>query len=562
MHRTLWRLLKRYQIPVFLFVNKMDQEGTDREKLLRELQSRLDQRCVDFTQAAEAAGTENGTVEGREQFWENAAMCSEDLLEEYLETGRVEEEHIARAVWEREIFPCFFGSALKLQGVDGLLAGIHKYALAPAYPEQFGARVYKIGRDTTGNRLTYLKVTGGELKVKMQVGNAASARTDEAWEEKVDQIRIYNGAQYTMADKVTAGDVCAVTGLTRTFVGQGLGFEAENELPMLEPVLTYQLMLPEGCDAFQTLSKLRQLEEEEPQLHLVWNESTKEIHVQVMGEVQIEVLKSQILERLGLEVEFGTGSIIYKETIAEPVEGIGHFEPLRHYAEVHLLMEPGERGSGLQFASLCSSDDLDTNWQRLVLTHLEEKRHVGVLTGSEITDMRIMLIAGRAHTKHTEGGDFRQSTYRAVRQGLRKSKSVLLEPMFAFTLEVPTEMLGRAMSDIQRMHGSFESPETEGEMSVLTGTAPVSTMRDYQREVNAYTRGHGRFSCVLKGYEPCHNAEEVIAARQYDPEADLANPTGSVFCAHGAGFVVNWKEVDDYAHVESFSIVVVNRFLT
>ncbi|MBE5892752.1 MAG: GTP-binding protein [Lachnospiraceae bacterium] len=554
---TLWRLLKRYQIPVFLFVNKMDQEGTDREKLLAELQSRLDQRCVDFTEAVEelqqaaGKGVNGQETGGVDQFWENAAMCSEPLLEEYLETGRVEDEHIARAIWDREIFPCFFGSALKLQGVDGLLAGIYQYALAPEYPEQFGARVYKIGRDLAGNRLTYLKVTGGELKVKMQVGNAASARAEEAWEEKADQIRIYNGAQYTMAERVPAGDVCAVTGLTRTFVGQGLGFEAENELPMLEPVLTYQLMLPDGCDAFQTLSKLRQLEEEEPLLHLVWNEATKEIHVQVMGEVQIEVLKSQIQERFGLEVEFGTGSIIYKETIAEPVEGIGHFEPLRHYAEVHLLMEPGERGSGLQFASLCSSDDLDTNWQRLVLTHLEEKRHVGVLTGSEITDMKICLIAGRAHTKHTEGGDFRQSTYRAVRQGLRKSKSILLEPIFAYTLEVPTEMLGRAMSDIQRMHGSFEPPATEGEMSVLTGTAPVSTMRDYQREVNAYTRGHGRFSCVLKGYEPCHNAEEVIAARQYDPEADLANPTGSVFCAHGAGFVVNWDEVDAYAHVDS-----------
>lgn len=534
---TLWRLLKRYEIPTFLFVNKMDQPGTDREKLMSELQSRLSEHCVEFSEG--------------EDFFEDIAMCDEALLEEVLEHGNIPEEHIAEAVCERKVFPCYFGSALKLQGVEELLKGIKKFTLLPEYPEEFGARVFKIGRDNAGNRLTYLKVTGGELRVKMPVGNGQSCGEQEAWEEKADQLRIYSGLQYQTCDKMEAGGICAVTGLTKTFAGQGLGQETENELPVLEPVLTYQLLLPEDCDPITVLGKLRQLEEEEPELHLVWREETKEIHVQVMGEVQIEILKSLIAERFGLEVDFGAGSIVYKETIAEAVEGIGHYEPLRHYAEVHLLLEPGERGSGMQFAALCSEDVLDRNWQRLVLTHLEERAHVGVLTGSEITDMRILLIAGRAHLKHTEGGDFRQATYRAVRQGLRKSKSILLEPVFSYNLEVPTEMLGRAMSDIQRMHGQFDPPVTEGETSILTGTAPVATMRDYQREVHAYTRGHGRFSCVLKGYEPCHNAEEVIAARQYDPEADLANPTGSVFCAHGAGFVVNWDEVDEYAHVES-----------
>lgn len=533
---TLWRLLKRYEIPTFLFVNKMDQEGTDREKMITELQTRLDEHCVDFSEG---------------DYFENVAMCHEALLEEYLETGSLAEEGIAEAVCERRLFPCYFGSALKLEGVEELLCGIKRFTLLSEYPEEFGARVFKIARDTAGKRLTYMKVTGGELRVKMLVGNSQSCGEGESWEEKADQLRIYSGVQYQTCESMEAGGICAVTGLTKTFAGQGLGMESENEIPVLEPVLTYQLILPEGCDAISVLGKLRLLEEEEPELHLVWREETKEIHVQVMGEIQIEILKRLIYERFGLEVEFGAGSIVYKETIAEAVEGIGHYEPLRHYAEVHLLLEPGERGSGMQFATLCNEDMLDKNWQRLVLTHLEEKAHVGVLTGSEITDMRILLIAGKAHLKHTEGGDFRQATYRAVRQGLRKSKSILLEPIFSYTLEVPTENLGRAMSDIQRMHGHFDPPRTEGEMSILTGSAPVAAMRDYQREVNAYTRGHGRFACVLKGYEPCHNAEEVIAQRQYDPEADLANPTGSVFCAHGAGFVVNWDEVDEHAHVES-----------
>uniref|UniRef100_UPI004056A5B8 NYN domain-containing protein n=1 Tax=Acetatifactor sp. TaxID=1872090 RepID=UPI004056A5B8 len=541
---TLWRLLKRYDIPTFLFINKMDQEGTDKEKLLAELQERLDEHCVEFGPVAEQ--------ENREEFLDAIAMCKESCMEEYLETGDLSQESIADSIAERQVFPCFFGSALKLMGVQDFLQGLGQYTLAMEYPEEFGARVYKIARDTAGNRLTYLKVTGGKLRAKMFVSNEKSATEGEVvWEEKADQLRIYDGAKYKTVEEVVAGGVCAVTGLTRTFAGQGLGMEDENGLPVLEPVLTYQILLPEECDPIIVLGQLKLLEEEDPQLHLVWKEESKEIHVQVMGEVQIEILKSLILERFGLDVEFGTGSIVYKETIAEPVVGIGHFEPLRHYAEVHLLLEPGERGSGLQFASLCSEDMLDRNWQRLILTHLEERIHPGVLTGSEITDMRILLIAGRAHQKHTEGGDFRQATYRAVRQGLRKSKSVLLEPVFTFKLEIPTDNLGRAMSDVKRMYGDFDVPQTRGNMSILTGTAPVATMRDYQREVNSYTRGMGRFSCVVKGYEPCHNAEEVIGQMQYNPEADIANPTGSVFCAHGAGFVVDWDRVDEYAHVEN-----------
>lgn len=541
---TLWRLLRRYDIPVFLFVNKMDQEGTDKEVLLAELRERLDEHCVEFGPEAEE--------KERETFLDQIAMCRESCMEEFLETGDILTENIAEAIVERQVFPCYFGSALRLTGVQEFLQGLDRYVLSPEYSEIFSARVYKIGRDSAGNRLTYLKVTGGSLRVKMSVNNAGSAANkEEIWEEKADQLRIYDGVKYRTEEEVPAGGICAVTGLTKTFAGQGLGAETENGMPVLEPVLTYQILLPEGCDPITVLGQLRQLEEEDPQLHLVWKEEAGEIHVQVMGEVQIEILKSLIMERFGLDVNFGTGSIVYKETIAEPVVGIGHFEPLRHYAEVHLLMEPGERGSGLQFASLCSEDMLDKNWQRLILTHLEERIHPGVLTGSEITDMRILLIAGRAHQKHTEGGDFRQSTYRAIRHGLRRGKCLLLEPIFAFQLEVPTEMLGRAMTDIKRMHGDFDVPDTKGNMSILTGTAPVSTMRDYQREVNAYTRGMGRFSCAVKGYEPCHNPEEVIASKQYNPEADIANPTGSVFCAHGAGFVVDWDKVEEYAHVEN-----------
>lgn len=538
---TLWRLLKRYEIPVFLFVNKMDQEGTDKQALLQEVQKKLDERCVEFNAGMNCLG--NDACEEMADMGvclENIAMCHETLMEEYLESSTLAVESIAEAIAERKIFPCYFGSALKLQGVDTLLNGIRKYTLIPEYSETFGARVFKITRDEAGNRLTYLKVTGGELRVKQILS-----------EEKADQIRLYNGAKYQTTDCVTAGEICAVTGLKNTFAGQALGEESGENLPLLEPVLLYQLILPEEVDATIALGQLRQLEEEEPLLHILWKEESKEILVQVMGEVQIEVLKVLIAERFGWNVEFGTGSIVYKETIANVVEGIGHFEPLRHYAEVRLLLEPGEPGSGLSFATLCSEDVLDKNWQRLIMTHLEEKQHVGVLTGSEITDIRVLLTAGRAHAKHTEGGDFRQATYRALRQGLRQAKSVLLEPVFAFRLELPTEYVGRAMSDIQRMNGNFDAPITEGEITILTGSAPVATMGDYHREVISYTRGYGRLHCTLKGYEPCHNAEEVIERIGYQPEADLENPTGSVFCSHGAGFVVPWDEVESYAHTES-----------
>lgn len=531
--QTLWRLLKQYKIPTFLFVNKMDQPGTDKGALLRELQSRLDVRCV----------------EPDDQ--EELSMCDEALMEEYLEKGSLAEASVRKAVAERRVFPCFFGAALHLRGIEELLSGIRSYAVCPEYPEEFGARVYKISRDAAGNRLTHLKVTGGCLRVKMTVGNAASAKADgERWEEKIDQLRIYDGARFRTAEEVRAGEICAVMGLDRTFAGQGLGAERENALPVLAPVMTYRLALPEGSDPVRALGQLRALEEEEPELHVVWGETSKEIRVQIMGEVQIEVLKRLISERYGLAVDFVNGSILYKETLAAPTVGIGHFEPLRHYAEVHLLMEPAERGGGLQFASSCSEDVLDRNWQRLILTHLEEKTQLGVLTGSPVTDMRITLIGGRAHLKHTEGGDFRQATYRALRQGLMRGQCMLLEPVFSFRLEVPAENLGRAMSDIQRMSGSFDAPLTEGEYGVLTGSAPVAEMWDYQREVSAYTKGRGRLACSLKGYEACHNAEEVIEGLGYDAEADTENPASSVFCAHGAGFVVSWDEVENYAHLK------------
>ena len=537
---TLWQLLGRYRVPVFIFVNKMDQPGTDREAVLTELRNKLDNNIMEIP----------SDIASEPEAAEELAMCSEQLMEEYLENGSIEADSANDAICERKLFPCFFGSALKEEGITELLDGINSMTENMEYPEEFGARVYKIGRDASGVRLTYMKVTGGTLRVKMMVGNSRSADGDNVWEEKADQFRLYNGAGYQMAEKVEAGDICAVTGLLKTFAGQGLGIESENSAPVLEPVITYRLILNDETDPVVALGKVRQLEEEEPELHVTWQEESREIHIQVMGQVQMEILKSTLAERFGIEAEFDAGSIVYKETLAEPVVGIGHFEPLRHYAEVHLLMEPGERGSGVQIASLCSSDELDKNWQRLILTHLEERIHPGVLTGSELTDVRIILIAGRAHDKHTEGGDFRQATYRAVRQGLRSGRNILLEPWFDFRLEVPADNIGKAMSDVTRMHGEFQPPVTEGDKCILTGSAPAAAMRDYSREVTAYTRGHGRLTCTLKGYEPCHNAEEVIAGCGYDPEADTANPTGSVFCAYGAGFVVPWYEVRDYAHVE------------
>ena len=545
---TLWRLLRRYEIPVFLFVNKMDQEGTDHDALLADLKKRLDENCMDFA-----------PEQDQDEFMENLAMCDENLLERYLESGQVTQAEITGLIAKRKVFPCYFGSALKMTGVEELIKGLGAYAQPPSYPSEFGAKVYKIARDEQGNRLTYMKITGGVLKVKSTLTNsgtsgAAQSRASadgEIWEEKADQLRIYSGAKFEMVKEAPGGTICAVTGLTRTYPGQGLGVERESELPVLEPVLNYQIKLPPDCDVHQMLLKLRQLEEEEPQLHIVWDEQLSEIHAMLMGEVQIEILKRLIWERFHVAVEFGAGNIVYKETILEPVEGVGHFEPLRHYAEVHLLLEPGERGSGLQFFTACSEDVLDRNWQRLILTHLEEKEHRGVLTGSVITDMQITLITGRAHIKHTEGGDFRQATYRAVRQGLKKAKSILLEPYYEFRLELPAEMVGRGMADIQKMQGTFLPPEIEGEMTVLKGSAPVAAMRDYQSQVISYTKGRGRLFCSLKGYEPCQNQDEIVAAAGYDSERDLENPTGSVFCAHGAGFVVPWYEVEEYMHLES-----------
>ncbi len=523
----------------------MDQEGTDREVLLAELKLRLSENCMDFSMAHMKAA---GDAEiNREEFYENLALCDETVMEQYLESGVITEEQIICLIKERKVFPCYFGSALKIQGVEEFMQGLYQYTVYRDYPDEFGARVFKIARDAQGNRLTYMKITGGSLKVKDLL---FGKNQQEEWQEKVNQVRIYSGTGYELVNQATAGTICAVTGLSQTFVGEGLGVEENVNQPILEPVLNYRLIAPEDCNVHTLLLQLRQLEEEEPLLRIVWKEEVGELHAQLMGEVQIEVLKSVIQERFGVAVEFGSGSIVYKETLTEPVEGVGHFEPLRHYAEVHLLMEPGEQGSGLQFGTACSEDVLDKNWQRLILTHLEEKKHKGVLTGSEITDMRITLVAGKAHQKHTEGGDFRQSTYRAVRQGLKMGSCRLLEPIYEYRLELPSEMVGRAMTDIQKMHGSFEGPEVLGEMSILTGTAPVVTMQGYQTEVWAYTGGKGRLFCSLKGYEPCHNEEEVIEAIGYDSERDLENPTGSVFCAHGAGFVVPYNEVYGYMHLE------------
>lgn len=538
---TLWRLLSRYQIPVFLFINKMDQPGTDRETLLVELKEKLDTNCVDFS-----------ADQTSEDWKEQVAVCDEQVMEAYLEGEEISRVQIQKMIWERKLFPCYFGSALKLTGVKEFLEDLKLRIRESSYPESFGAKIYKITRDSQGERLSHMKITGGALKVKSVLSNGKPGESGEdIWQEKVNQIRIYSGEKYTMVSEVKAGTVCAVTGLTATYPGQGLGSEQASDMPVLEPVLSYRIGLPEEVNGHQALLQLRQLEEEEPLLHIVWNGTLGEIYAQVMGEVQIEILKSLIKERFGMTVTFDEGNIVYKETILEPVEGVGHFEPLRHYAEVHLLLEPGETGSGLIFAADCSEDVLDRNWQRLILTHLEEREHKGVLIGAPITDMKITLLTGRAHIKHTEGGDFRQATYRAVRQGLRKAKSQLLEPYYEFRLEVPSEQVGRSMTDIQKMLGEFDPPKTEGEMTVLTGSAPVVTMRDYQKEVISYTSGRGRLSCTLKRYYPCHNQEEVVEAVGYDPEADLENPTGSVFCAHGAGFVVNWDQVEDYMHVES-----------
>lgn len=523
---TLWKLLKRYEIPTFIFVNKMDMDGADKDAIFQNIRKKLDGDCVDFLS------------EDRD---EQIAMADERLLDTYLDTGMVETEDIIEAILDRKIFPCFWGSALKLSGVQELLDAMNTYMVMPAYNAEFGGRIFKISRDAKGERLTYMKVTGGSLKCREQI---------EGTEGKVNQIRIYSGARYETVEEAPAGTVCAVTGLSGTSAGQGVGCEQGNVFAGLEPVLSYKVSYPEDKDAVVVLRDIRQLEEEEPELHVEFAQETREIFVKVMGQVQLQVLTQIIKDRFGYLISFGMGRIIYKETLTEPVMGVGHFEPLRHYAEVHLLMEPMEPGSGMQFDTICSEDVLDKNWQRLILTHLEEKEYRGVLTGAPITDMKITVTAGRAHQKHTEGGDFRQATYRAVRQGLMMGECRLLEPVYAFRLEIPTEMTGRAMNDITRMHGRFAQPEIEGEMSILTGTAPVATMQEYQQDVTAYTRGQGKLSCTLQGYEPCHNEDEVLAASTYDPELDMANPASSVFCVHGAGYIVDWYDVYDMMHVK------------
>jgi small GTP-binding protein len=534
--RTLWRLLARYRIPTFLFGNKMDLCGADPAALLRELRQ-LDAGCVDF---------------GDRDFLENVAMCDEDVLARYLDSGTVADGEIAGLIAERKLFPCWFGSALRLEGVDAFLRGLERYARCPDYPAEFGAKVYKIARDRQGGRLTYLKVTGGALRVKAPLTNRRPGLPEEeVWEEKADQIRIYSGAKYQTADEAPAGTICAVTGLSRTRPGDGLGIEPASAAPLLSPVMTCRLVLPDGCDPHAALAKLSQLEDEDPQLRIVWDGRLRQIRLQLMGEVQLQVLQRLIRDRFGMDVSFGAGRIVYHETIAAAVEGAGHFEPLRHYAEVHLLLEPGERGSGLQFDTVCPEDRLDRSWQRLILAHLQERPYPGVLTGSPITDLKITLTAGRAHVKHTEGGDFRQAVSRAVRQGLMQAESVLLEPWYAFRLELPAESVGRALSDLQRKSAAVSPPAVDGGGAVLTGTAPVSELRDYAAEVTAYTRGRGRLFCTLKGYEPCHDQAEAVAAAGYDPERDVENTPDSVFCAHGASFTVRWDRVREYMHVDS-----------
>lgn len=543
---TLWKLLKRYEIPVFVFINKMDQLGTDQkellqEQLLLELRTKLGEGFVDFSE------------KGSREFYEEAAVCGEELLEEFLQQESISRENIRKGIRERKIFPCFFGSALKLTGVQEFLDGLGEYMEVPSRGLEFGARVFKITRDAQGNRLTHMKITGGSLKARDVLAGTLRDEKEvrEKWQEKVNQIRIYSGEKFETVQEAEAGSVCAVTGLSHTRSGEGLGMEERVYYPLIEPVLGYRILLPKECDTASMLPKFRLLEEEEPELHIYWDEKNREIKVQIMGPVQTEVLQTLIRERFDIPVEFGEGSIIYKETIADKVEGVGHFEPLRHYAEVHLLLEPGEPGSGVQICSKCSQDLLDKNWQRLILTHLKEREHVGVLTGSAITDIKITLTAGRAHQKHTEGGDFRQATYRALRQGLMQAHSVLLEPWYEFRLEVPGSMVGRAMNDMEKCGARFELEGQSSDMAILAGEAPVAQMQEYQKEMAAYTGGVGKLSCIMKGYFPCHNTEEVMERISYDPLRDTENPSSSVFCAHGAGFVVEWDQVADYMHLES-----------
>ena len=552
---TLWRLLKRYNVPTFIFVNKMDAPAADKTKLLNQLKKRFSDGCIDFT----GAHDDNAALA---DVMEDIAMQSETAMESYLESGTIPDETIREMIADRALFPCFFGSALKMDGIDEFVAGFERYVREPEYDSAFGARIYKVSHDTQGNRLTWLKVTGGEFKAKTMLSGTervgadlgeSKIGDDGMWHEKADQVRVYSGAKFATVDSVVAGTVCAVTGLTRTFPGAGLGKEHDGANPVLQPVLTYTL-LPGECDIHACLVALRELEDEDPLLHVVWQPHLEEVHLQLMGAVQLEVIQQMMHDRFGLDVSFGPGGILYKETIAHPIEGVGHFEPLRHYADTHVLLEPLLAGSGMRFASVCSEDVLDRNWQRLILQHCREREHLGVLTGSPVTDMKITLLVGRAHLKHTEGGDFRQATYRAIRQGLMEAKERgdcrLLEPWYGFRLEVPQDMVGHAMADIQRMSGSFDTPSGDGEYMVLEGEAPVAQMRDYAMDVNAYTHGRGHLSCVFAGYRPCHNADEVIEQSAYDPESDLENTPDSVFCAHGAGYPVKWYKVPEFMHLD------------
>lgn len=532
--RTLWRLLAQYGIPVFIFVNKMDQPAPEKEQILQQLRQGLSEECLDFSQPGQ----------WDEHFYETIAMTDEDMLELVLSGQRPEDEDIARLIARRKIFPVYFGSALKDQGVEALIEGILRFAPAPSMPDVFGARIFKVTHDAQGNRLVHMKITGGSLRVK---GMLSSANWEK--EEKVNQIRVYNGDKYEVVQEADAGCICAVTGLTQAMPGEGIGMENEKISPQLEPVLAYRLLLPDQPDIHTVLSKMRILEEENPELHLVWNEELSQLHIQLMGEVQMEVLKNRIQEQFGWQVEFGEGDVVYRETIREKVEGVGHFEPLRHYAEVHLLMEPLKRGSGLVFESSCREDMLSRNWQRLILTHLREKEHVGVLTGAPITDMKIALVSGRAHIKHTEGGDFRQAVYRAIRHGLMHAETILLEPYYSFRAVVPSEMAGRVLADVERMCGTFRQPLVKDQIAWISGRAPVSTMQNYAKEMASFTHGKGSISLMPAGYDICHNPEEVILKKQYDPSHDLDNPADSVFCGHGAGFVVPWDEVTEHMHL-------------
>lgn len=533
--RTLWRLLTRYEVPTFLFINKMDLAGTDKSALMERLTQTLSAECVDFSAPPQERD-------------EALALCDEAALESLLERGSIDDSLISEMIKSRKVFPCFFGSALKMDGVEDFLSALARFTVAPEYPSEFGAKVFKISRDAQGGRLTWLKVTGGALRVKAPLSYRAQ---NQDYQEKADQLRLYSGIKFRTLEKAGAGSVVAVTGLSHSYVGLGLGTEAEASAPLLQPVLTYQLVLPDGADAHSALTKLRELEEEDPMLRIVWDERYGQIHVQLMGKIQLEILRRRILDRFGLAVTFGEGSIVYRETIASPVLGMGHFEPLRHYAEVQLLIEPLPRGAGIQLASNLATDALDLNWQRLIFTHLLEREHAGVLTGSALTDVRFTLVAGRAHLKHTEGGDFRQATYRAVRQGLMQAESLLLEPYYDFRLEVPAECVGRAMTDLQNMGGTVDPPQSVGENTVLTGYAPVRTLRDYFTDVAAYTRGRGQLSCAVRGYETCQNQDEIVALHGYDAERDTDNPASSVFCDHGGSITIPWNEVAQHVHCDS-----------